>query len=123
LTEALAKLQGASGGRCDHLYSQTLQAQGMAASAIDFADVSPITQSGCAALDAYRKIRPTGRHCLSVPQRPFEVRTRVHRIIGHRGLCRSSVVTQTYPKIAHGHPSATPSRGAQPAAQIRSLIF
>ncbi|WP_433910744.1 serine/threonine-protein kinase [Sphingomonas yabuuchiae] len=55
--------------------ARTLQAQGMAASAIDFADVSPITQSGCAALDAYRQIRATGRNRLSVPQRRFEMRT------------------------------------------------
>ncbi|EGI55306.1 kinase domain protein [Sphingomonas sp. S17] len=54
---------------------RTLQAQGLTASAIDFADVSPITQSGCAALDAYRQIRATGRNRLSVPQRRFEMRT------------------------------------------------
>ncbi len=54
---------------------RTLQAQGLTASAIDFAEVSPINRSGCAALDAYRQIRTTGRSRLSVRQRRFEMRT------------------------------------------------
>ncbi|USU03430.1 serine/threonine protein kinase [Sphingomonadaceae bacterium OTU29LAMAA1] len=54
---------------------RTLQAQGLTASAIDFAEVSPINRSGCAALDAYRQIRATGPNRLSVTQRRFEMRT------------------------------------------------
>lgn len=33
--------------------------------------------------------------------------------VGHRGLRRLSVASQTYPKIADGHPSATRPRGKQ----------
>ena len=41
---------------------------------IDFDAVSPITQSGCAALDAYRQIRsPDGGERLTVPQHKFEM--------------------------------------------------
>jgi eukaryotic-like serine/threonine-protein kinase len=41
---------------------------------INFDEVAPITQSGCAALDTYRQIRvPDARH-LSVAQRSFEMR-------------------------------------------------
>lgn len=53
---------------------RTLDAQKLSAETIDFSEVSPITQSGCAALDAYRQIRATGANRLSVPQRRFAMR-------------------------------------------------
>ncbi|WP_440979362.1 serine/threonine-protein kinase [Sphingomonas pseudosanguinis] len=52
----------------------SLDAQKITSSDIDFAQVSPITQSGCAALDVYRQIRATGNSRLSVPQRAFAMR-------------------------------------------------
>lgn len=53
--------------------SRTLAAQQIPARGIDSSEVSSITQSGCAALDAYRQIRATGPNRLSVPQRRFEI--------------------------------------------------
>jgi serine/threonine-protein kinase len=54
---------------------RSLTAAGLSAKAIDFAEVSPISGAGCAALDAYRQIRSPGRNRLSVAQRRFEMRT------------------------------------------------
>lgn len=54
--------------------SRSLSAQGLPVSDIDFSDVSPITQSGCAALDAYRQIRAPSGNRLSVPQHRFGMR-------------------------------------------------
>jgi tRNA A-37 threonylcarbamoyl transferase component Bud32 len=53
---------------------RTLSAQHIGNADLDFAQVSPITPAGCAALDAYRQIsgRDPGR--LTVPQRQFEMR-------------------------------------------------
>ena len=53
---------------------RALKDQGIAHADLDFAEVAPITQPGCAVLDAYRQIRggDTGR--LSAPQRKFEMR-------------------------------------------------
>ncbi len=70
-------LTGVAGdpGQAQSEIVRTLQAQGLTASAIDFAEVSPINRSGCAALDAYRQIRTTDRNRLSVVQRRFEMRT------------------------------------------------
>lgn len=53
---------------------EALNDRGTAARSIDFADVALITPAGCAALDAFRQIRATGRSWLSVPQRRFEMR-------------------------------------------------
>lgn len=41
---------------------------------VDFSEVAPITQAGCAALDAFRQIRSPDTPRLSVPQRKFEMR-------------------------------------------------
>ncbi len=51
--------------------SDALRGQNIAARTISFADVALITPAGCAALDAFRQIRATGRNPLSVAQRRF----------------------------------------------------
>ena len=40
--------------------TQALQRAGIANAPVDFGDVAPITQAGCAALDTYRQVRATG---------------------------------------------------------------
>ena len=55
--------------------NRALTAQGISGADIDFAQVAPINQSGCAALDAYRQVRAPSGNRLSVPQRKFEMRT------------------------------------------------
>jgi serine/threonine-protein kinase len=52
---------------------QALQRAGIAGGTVDFGDVAPITQAGCAALDTYRQIRATADYHLSVPQLRFEM--------------------------------------------------
>ncbi|WP_294202383.1 serine/threonine-protein kinase [uncultured Sphingomonas sp.] len=97
---------------------RTLQAQGLTASAIDFADVSPITQSGCAALDAYRQIRATGRNRLSVPQRRFEMRTQPPGSAYAGKLAANAIVG-----IAIGDPSLDFALvGLEPSGAIDMLI-
>lgn len=54
--------------------SRALSLQKINGANIDFEEVSPITQSGCAALDTYRQIRSPDSNRLSVPQRKFEMR-------------------------------------------------
>ncbi len=54
---------------------RALKAQGVARANLDFADVSPITQPGCAVLDAYRQIRGTDTGRLTTTQRKWEMRT------------------------------------------------
>jgi len=54
--------------------SRALQAQKITDATINFDEVSPITQSGCAALDAFRQIRTADSKRLGVPQRNFEMR-------------------------------------------------
>jgi hypothetical protein len=55
--------------------SRALAAQHLAGATLDFSAVSPITQPGCAALDAYRQIRaPDDATRLSVPQTSFELK-------------------------------------------------
>lgn len=55
--------------------SRALRAQGVAGEAIDFSEVSPINQSGCAALDAYRQVRMQSGSRLATQQRRWEMRT------------------------------------------------
>ena len=54
--------------------SRALTGQKIGNADIDFEAVSPITQSGCAALDAYRQIRSPDGGRLAVPQHKFEMR-------------------------------------------------
>ncbi|WP_260598953.1 serine/threonine-protein kinase [Sphingomonas endolithica] len=54
--------------------SHALASQGVGAADLDFSDVSPITQAGCAALDAYRQISARDGNRLNVAQRRFEMR-------------------------------------------------
>lgn len=54
--------------------SHALASQGIGAADLDFSEVSPITQAGCAALDAYRQISARDGNRLTVPQRRFEMR-------------------------------------------------
>ncbi|MGY4398458.1 tRNA A-37 threonylcarbamoyl transferase component Bud32 [Sphingomonas sp. UYAg733] len=54
--------------------SHALASQGIAEADLDFSDVSPITQAGCAALDAYRQIRARDGSRLTVAQPRFEMR-------------------------------------------------
>ena len=73
---ARVALTGVAGnpGAAQQEIDRTLQAQGLRVNNIDFAEVSPITQSGCAALDAFRQVRNPAIERLSVPQRRFEMR-------------------------------------------------
>ncbi len=97
---------------------RTLQTQGLSASVIDFAEVSPITQSGCAALDAFRQIRTTGRNRLSVPQRRFEMRTQDAKSAYAGKLAANAIVG-----IAIGDPSLDFALvGLEPSGAIDMLI-
>lgn len=61
--------------RAQAAVSSALEAAGLAAD-LDFAEVAPISQGGCSALDAYRQIRADEGDRLSVPQRQFEIQSR-----------------------------------------------
>lgn len=52
---------------------QVLQRAGITGGTVDFGDVAPITQAGCAALDTYRQARATGDYHLTVGQLRFEM--------------------------------------------------
>ncbi len=72
----LIKLAGVAGNpaAAQSEISRALAQRKIQGANIDFEEVSPITQSGCAALDTYRQIRaPIATH-LTVPQRKFEMR-------------------------------------------------
>ncbi len=97
---------------------RTLQAQGLTASAIDFAEVSPINRSGCAALDAYRQIRATGPNRLSVTQRRFEMRTQAAGTSYEGKLAANAPVV-----IAIGNPSLDFALvGLEPSGAIDMVI-
>lgn len=53
--------------------AQALTRAGVANARIDFGDVAPITQAGCAALDTYRQVRADGDYHLSVAQPRFQM--------------------------------------------------
>ena len=69
-------LTGVAGnpGKAQQDVSEALAQRKIANADLDFEAVSPITQSGCAALDAYRQIRSTEGQRLSVAQPKFEMR-------------------------------------------------
>ncbi|WP_315760676.1 serine/threonine-protein kinase [Sphingomonas sp. Y38-1Y] len=72
----LVKLTGVAGNpaAAQTEIAQGLAQQGIQGASIDFDEVSPITQSGCAALNTYRQIRSPDASRLAVPQRSFEMR-------------------------------------------------
>lgn len=72
----LVKLTGVAGSpaAAQTEIAQALAQQGIEGASIDFDEVSPITQSGCAALNTYRQIRSPDASRLAVPQRSFEMR-------------------------------------------------
>lgn len=72
----LIKLTGVAGNpaAAQSEISRALAQQKIQGANIDFEEVSPITQSGCAALDTYRQIRAPNSTRLAVPQRKFEMR-------------------------------------------------
>lgn len=53
--------------------SALLAAKGLKAGTIDFNDVSPISASECAPIEAFRQVRAPGAARLTVPQRSFEM--------------------------------------------------
>jgi len=72
----VVKLTGVAGdpAAAQEEVSRALGAGGIAARNIDSSEVASINQSGCAALDAFRQIRSTGRNRLNVAQRRFDMR-------------------------------------------------
>lgn len=72
----LVKLTGVAGNpaAAQAELSRAMTAAAVDGASLDFAEVSPITQAGCAALDAYRQIRSPDTRRLTVPQRSFEMR-------------------------------------------------
>lgn len=72
----LIKLTGVAGNpsAAQSEIARGLAQQKVSGSEIDFEEVAPITQSGCAALDTYRQIRSPEGNRLVVPQRKFEMR-------------------------------------------------
>ncbi len=52
---------------------QALQRAGITGGTVDFGDVAPITQAGCAALDTYRQARATSEYHLTLGQLRFEM--------------------------------------------------
>jgi eukaryotic-like serine/threonine-protein kinase len=54
--------------------ARSLRAAGIANANLDFEDVAPVTQAGCAVLDTYRQVRDPQGAQISVPQRQFEMR-------------------------------------------------
>jgi eukaryotic-like serine/threonine-protein kinase len=53
--------------------ARSFAASGVDRADIDFDNVAPITQAGCAALDTYRQVRDPQGQKLSIPQRKFEM--------------------------------------------------
>ena len=52
---------------------QALTRAGVANARVDFGDVAPITQAGCAALDTYRQVRANSDYHLSIAQPRFQM--------------------------------------------------
>ncbi|MFV0623294.1 protein kinase [Sphingomonas sp. ac-8] len=115
-----AKLTGVAGdpAQAQQEISRVLEAQKLPPSRIDFAEVASITQSGCAALDAYRQIRATGRPRLSVAQRQFEMRMQPEGKVYAGKMAASAVIG-----IAIDDPSLDFALlGIDPSGKIWSLI-
>lgn len=73
ITVALTGVAGNPAAAQDQI-GKALAGQKVTNADIDFEAVSPITQSGCAALDAYRQIRAPDAQRMSVAQHKFEMR-------------------------------------------------
>ena len=71
LTVAMRGVAGDEGVARDQIRAALTQA-GAANATVNFDDVAPITQSGCAALDAFRQIRSTAGGHLTTPQVHYE---------------------------------------------------
>jgi len=98
--------------------SRSLGAQNLPVSNIDFSEVSPITQSGCAALDTYRQIRAPGGNRLSVPQPRFEMRVQPAGTAYAGSVAASAIVF-----ITIGDPKTDFALvGLEPSGKIDMLI-
>ncbi|HEX8555509.1 MAG TPA: serine/threonine-protein kinase [Sphingomonas sp.] len=98
--------------------SRALQAQKINNATINFDEVAPITQSGCAALDAYRQVRAAEGRRLTVAQRSFELRVQPPEspIAGKKGA--NTIFT-----INIGDPTADFALvGLEPSGKITPLI-
>ena len=101
---------------------RALAAQGIARADLDFAEVSPITQAGCAALDAFRQIRARAGERLSVPQRSFEMRTQPAGSAYPGSVAANAVI-----QVAPGNGGGDANRdfalvGLEPSGKIDLLI-
>ena len=97
---------------------RALVAQGVTNNSIDFAQVSPINQSGCAALDAYRQVRAPAGNRLSVAQRQFEMRLQPPGSAYAGAIAAAAIVT-----IAIGDPARDLALvGLEPSGKIDMLI-
>lgn len=65
--------------------SRALAASGVGEAAIDFAEVAPITQAGCGALDTYRQVREPSGERLTIPQRAFQLRMMTEENSNYKG--------------------------------------
>ncbi|MDQ8757652.1 serine/threonine-protein kinase [Sphingosinicella sp. LHD-64] len=61
------------GGAAQREINQALTAAGVQNATVDFGDVAPITQAGCAALDTYRQVRASDNYKLSATQPRYEM--------------------------------------------------
>ena len=98
--------------------NRALKAHGISGADIDFSQVAPINQAGCAALDAYRQIRAQSGNRLSVGQRKFEMRTQ-SRDASYAGRIAASAVVTVAP--------ADPGRdfalvGLEPSGKIDTVL-
>ncbi|MGH6613473.1 serine/threonine-protein kinase [Sphingomonas sp.] len=98
--------------------NRALKTQDISGADIDFSQVAPINQSGCAALDAYRQIRAPSGNRLSVPQRKFEMRTQPPESAYPGSIAANAVI---------GISVADPSRdlalvGLEPSGKIDMLV-
>ncbi|MES2054489.1 MAG: serine/threonine-protein kinase [Pseudomonadota bacterium] len=98
--------------------NRALKTQDISGADIDFSQVAPINQSGCAALDAYRQIRAPSGNRLSVPQRKFELRTQPPGSAYPGSIAANAVI---------GIVLADPSRdltlvGLEPSGKIDMLV-
>lgn len=75
------KMTGVAGNpsAAQNQISRALSAAGVGDAAIDFAEVAPITQAGCSALDTFRQVREPSGERMTIPQRQFQLRKMPYR--------------------------------------------